>query len=109
MKLTSFLLATVFADGENFATSDNVEWKLSMDSVMGGASVGNLERFDDRLYFSGQLDLINGGFAGFIGNIGSGLNGYKGKSNSRCESLNLNFPTTRSASFWTNTYPRTRL
>ena len=79
MKLASFLLATVFADGENFATSDNVEWKLSMDSVMGGASLGNLERFDDRLYFSGQLDLVNGGFAGFIGNIGSGLNGYTGK------------------------------
>ena len=84
MKLYSLLFTSVYCipakyDSENFVTSNEVSWVLSMDSVMGGGSLGTLDQYDDHIHFSGQLDLINGGFAGFIGPIGSKLTGYEGK------------------------------
>lgn len=66
------------AEKENFITSGNVEWDLRMDSVMGGGSVAEINVYDDRVYMTGQLDLINGGFASFYGEIESKLTGFDG-------------------------------
>ena len=88
MKIASILLATVSAfpswwelptnyESENFITS--IDWKLSMDSVMGGGSLGAIEQIDEYIHFTGELDLIDGGFAGFVGYVDSKLTGYEGK------------------------------
>ena len=84
MKFYSLLFTSAYCvpakyDSENFVTSNEVSWVLSMDSVMGGGSLGTLDQYEDHIHFSGQLDLINGGFAGFIGPIESKLTGYEGE------------------------------
>ena len=84
MKLTSLFIAAASAapakfETENFITSPDVEWVLSLDNVMGGGSTGAFEQLDDHIHFTGQLDLVNGGFAGFVGKIGNKLSGSEGK------------------------------
>merc|ERR1712170_177100 len=78
MKIARLLLATSSAvptsyESENFITS--IDWKLSMDSVMGGGSLGAIEQIDEYIHFTGELDLIDGGFAGLVD---SKLTGYEG-------------------------------
>ena len=63
---------------DNLITSPNVNWELEMDSVMGGGSLGYLNRFDDHIHFSGQLDLVDGGFATFYADVGEAMVGYEG-------------------------------
>ena len=70
---------TTTTSSENLVTSSTVDWVLEMDSVMGGGSLGYLDRFDDHINFSGQLDLVNGGFASFKGNVGEAMAGYQGE------------------------------
>ena len=74
------LAAPTTTSSENLVTSPTVDWVLEMDSVMGGGSLGYLDRFDDHINFSGQLDLVNGGFASFKGNVGEAMAGYQGKT-----------------------------
>ena len=86
MKLTGVIFAaTVSAapskfESENFITSEEVTWRTANDNVMGGSSLGTIEHFGEYIHFTGQLDLIDGGFAGFNGQIGSKLTGYDGKT-----------------------------
>lgn len=84
MKLTGVIFAAVSAapskfESENFITSGEVTWRTANDNVMGGSSLGTIEHFGEYIHFTGQLDLIDGGFAGFNGQIGSKLTGYDGK------------------------------
>ena len=84
MKLTGVTFAAVSAapsklESENFITSGEVTWRTANDNVMGGSSLGTIEHFGEYIHFTGQLDLIDGGFAGFNGQIGSKLTGYDGK------------------------------
>ena len=74
----SLAAPTTTTSSENLVTSPSVDWVLEMDSVMGGGSLGYLDRFDDHINFSGQLDLVNGGFASFKGNVGEAMAGYQG-------------------------------
>ena len=83
MRLFSLFIATASTsptkfETENFITSPDVEWTLMMDSVMGGGSLGAFEKLDNHIHFTGQLDIINGGFAGFVGRIDSKLTGSEG-------------------------------
>ena len=103
--LATGLAAPATYETENFITSNEIEWDLrngikhvlvelfnfsgfwwicfepskSMDSVMGGGSLGQMERFEDHIHFTGELDLIDGGFAGFKAYIDTKLTGYEGK------------------------------
>ena len=84
MRVLVFISASVFSaptvfETENFVTEDEVEWELNMDSVMGGSSTGKMQRFPDHIHFTGQLDLVDGGFAGFRANIDTKLTGYERK------------------------------
>ena len=85
MKLTGVIFAAAVSaapskfESENFITSEEVTWRTANDNVMGGSSLGTIEHFGEYIHFTGQLDLIDGGFAGFNGQIGSKLTGYDGK------------------------------
>ena len=93
MKLSNLLLATSAMacpssstpkpayDLENFVTSEDVQFELLMDNVMGGISQATITKDEDEkiLKFDGQLSLENnGGFAIFQGFIGRKLTGYRG-------------------------------
>ena len=45
---------------------------------MGGESVGAIDRYEDYIHFTGQLDLVNGGFATFTADVGLNMD-YEGK------------------------------
>ena len=82
MKVTGIFLATASAvptvyQSENFIKT--IQWELYMDSVMGGSSIGAIEQFADYVHFTGTLNLIDGGFAGFRGYIDEKLTGYEGQ------------------------------
>ena len=51
--------------------------KKGLDNVMGGESVGQIDRYEDHIHFTGQLDLINGGFATFTADVGLNMD-YEG-------------------------------
>ena len=70
--------APTTTSSENLITSPSVTWELEMDSVMGGGSLGYLDRFNDHIHFSGQLDLVDGGFATFYAHVGEAMVGYQG-------------------------------
>ena len=70
--------APTTASSDNLVTSTSIKWELEMDSVMGGGSLGYLDRFDDHIHFSGQLDLVDGGFATFYAHVGEAMVGYQG-------------------------------
>ena len=76
---TLFITATAAApttfETGNFITSPDVEWTLDKDSVMGGSSTCDIERRNDHIHFTGQLNLVGGGFAGFIAQIENKLSG----------------------------------
>ena len=50
----------------------------TLNKVMGGDSIGKIERYDDYIHFEGQLELEKGGFAGFNARIESKLTGSRG-------------------------------
>ena len=82
MKVIGLFLASASAvptgyESENFI--ETTQWELYMDSVMGGSSIGAIEQFPDYVHFTGTLNLIDGGFAGFRGYIDQKLTGYEGK------------------------------
>ena len=82
MKVTCLFLASASAvptayESENFI--ETIQWELYMDSVMGGSSIGAIEQFPDYVHFTGTLNLIDGGYAGFRGYVDQKLTGYEGK------------------------------
>ena len=77
--VTAATAAPAKFETENLITSPNVEWTLDLDYVMGGSSTATFERRDDHIHFTGNLNLVGGGFAGFVAQVENKLSGVEGK------------------------------
>ena len=70
----------------NSCTDDNFQQELDHISIgswkwipwQEGGSLGYLDRYDDHIHLSGQLDLVDGGFATFYAHVGEAMVGYQG-------------------------------